>query len=404
MSLPLSGIRVVDLSRMLPGPYCSMILSDLGAEVIHVIDPRYPYANPPPFYANGRYKESAFNSIIMRNKKSFTLNLKKEGALDILYKLVKTADVFLETFRPKITKKLKIDYETLSEINKSLIYCSLTGYGQDGPYEKIAGHDMNYVGLCGILDLNKQSSYREKDEEKRPPIVPGLQAADIGGALVSAIAILGAIIERERNNNKEGQYIDISMLDSVFSFMPMAAAVHFSNLLNEKIKYENILHGDCPYYSIYRTKDGKYLSVGAIELKFWYEVCKGLGREDLMNKQTVKGEERKQLFKELEKEFLKRTQDEWMEIFKNLDACIMPIKSFAEACQDPQIVHRNMVVKLNHPKLGKILNVSSPIKYSRTPLYIRSLAPKMGQDTTDILLELGYTSDEIRNFKRKGLI
>ena len=162
MTLPLDGIRIIDLSRMLPGPYCSMILADLGAEIIHVNDPKYPYASPPPFFQKGRYRESAFNSILMRNKKSIFLNLKKEKALDIFYKLVEKADVILETFRPKVTKSLKIDYETLSNINKSIIYCSLTGYGQYGPYEQIAGHDLNYIGICGILELNKERLLLEK--------------------------------------------------------------------------------------------------------------------------------------------------------------------------------------------------------------------------------------------------
>ena len=148
MFLPLENITVLDLTRMLPGPYCSMILSDLGANVIHINDPRYPYGSPPPFFQKGRYKESAFNSILMRNKKSITLNLKKPEALEIFYELVKKSDVVLETFRPKVTNKLKVDYDTLSKINNSIIYCSLTGYGQNGPYEQVAGHDLNYIGIC----------------------------------------------------------------------------------------------------------------------------------------------------------------------------------------------------------------------------------------------------------------
>jgi len=156
MSLPLEGKIVLDLTRMLPGPYCSMILSDLGAKVIKIEDPYYPYGHPPPFLQRGRYRESAFNFILNRNKRSITLNLKKEKAREIFYELVKIADVVLDTFRPKVTTKLKIDYNTLASINPSIICCSLTGYGQYGPYEQIAGHDLNYIGICGILDLNKE--------------------------------------------------------------------------------------------------------------------------------------------------------------------------------------------------------------------------------------------------------
>jgi crotonobetainyl-CoA:carnitine CoA-transferase CaiB-like acyl-CoA transferase len=404
MALPLENITVLDLTRMLPGPYCSMILSDMGANVIRVEDPAFPYSNPPPFYQKGRYRESAFNSIIMRNKKSITLNLKKEKALHIFYQLVERADVVLDTFRPKVTSNLKIDYDTLSLINPSIICCSLTGYGQYGPYEQIAGHDLNYIGICGMLNLNKSRKVFGQEEEIRKPIVPGIQSADIGGGLVSAIGILGAIIERERNPEKKGQYIDIAMTDSVFSFLPMAAAFHFSENLNEGIKNENILHGDFPFYSIYMTKDEKFLSVGAIEVKFWRDLCKGLGREDLVIKQMAQGEEKEDVFKELQKEFLKKTQKEWMEIFIPLDACVMPIKSFPEACEDPQIKAREMVVKMHHPKFGEVQNVASPIKMSRTPLKIRSLAPKMGQDTEDILKLYGYSEEDLRTFRREGVI
>jgi len=402
--LPLEGKVILDLTRMLPGPYCSMILADLGAEVIRVEDPKYPYANPPPFFQKGRYRESAFNSILMRNKKSITLNLKKEKAREVFYELVKKADVVLDTFRPKVTNKLKIDYDTLSSINPSIICCSLTGYGQNGPYEQIAGHDLNYIGICGILNLNRDRLILGQEDQERAPIIPGIQAADIGGGLVSAIGILGAIIERDNNPEKKGQYIDISMTDSVFSFMPMAAAYHFSKDLNDGIKTQNPLHGNFPSYSVYKTKDNKFVSVGVIEVKFWRELCNGLAREDLKLKQTAQGEEKEWVFQELQKEFLNKTQKEWMEIFKDLDACVMPIKSFAEACEDPQIKVRKMVIEMEHPKFGKIQNVGSPIKYSRTPLMIRNFAPKVGQNTKEILKSLNYNDEDISNFKRKGII
>lgn len=404
MTLPLDNIKVIDLSRMLPGPYCSMILSDLGADVIHVNDPSFAYSSPPPFFQKERYRESAFNSILMRNKRSIDLNLKKKEGREIFYKLVARADVLLETFRPKVTDKLEIDYQTLSKINPSLIYCSLTGYGQHGPYEQIAGHDLNYVGICGILDLNRPRTPLGVIDEKSGPIPPGIQAADIGGGLISVIGILGALLERNLNSERRGQYIDISMLDSVFSFMPMAAAVHFSKDLNDGIQNENILHGSSPFYSTYKTKDNKYVSVGAIEVKFWRALCEGLKREDLKLKQMVKGEEREEVFRELQNEFLKKTQDEWIETFKNLDACVMPIKCFGEACSDPQIEARKMVIKMDHPKFGEVPNIASPIKYSRTPLNIRSLAPKRGQHTKEILKELNYTKEEIKNFKKQGII
>ncbi|MFX1337330.1 MAG: CaiB/BaiF CoA transferase family protein [Promethearchaeota archaeon] len=405
MSLPLENITVLDLTRMLPGPYCTMILGDLGANIIRVEDPKYPYANPPPFFQKGRYRESAFNSIIMRNKKSITLNLKKEKAREIFYELVKQADVVLDTFRPKVTNKLKIDYDTLSSINPSIICCSLTGYGQNGPYEQIAGHDLNYIGICGILDLNRERTKFGMENQERPPIVPGIQAADIGGGLVTTIGILGALMEREKNPEKRGQYLDISMTDCVFSFMPMAAAFHISKNLNDgDIKPLNPLHGELPLYSVFKTKDNKYLSVGAIELKFRREVFKGIGRDDLIPKGNPIDEEKEYVYQEMQKEFLKKTQEEWMKIFINLDACVMPIHSFEKACEDPQIKARNMVVKIKHPKFGEVQNIASPIKMSRTPLTIRTLAPKVGQHTKEILANLNYSAEDYRDFRRKGII
>lgn len=403
MSLPLEGKIILDLTRMLPGPYCSMILSDLGAEVIKIEDPHYPYGHPPPFFQKGRYRESAFNSILNRNKKAITLNLKKEKAREIFYELVKKADVVLDSYRPRVTNKLKIDYDTLASINPSIICCSLTGYGQYGPYEQIAGHDLNYVGISGILDLNKERiPYGNKSKKK--PIPPGVQVADIGGGLVSVIGILGAIMERDNNFEKKGQYIDISMTDCVFSFMPYLASFHFSKNLNDGVETQNPLHGDFPFYNVYKTKDNKFVSIGVVEVKFWRELCKGLGRDDLKLKQFVKGEEREEVFKELQDEFFKKEQKEWLNIFKHLDACVMPVNSFDEACEDPQIKVRNMIVEMNHPKFGIIQNIASPIKYSRTPLEIKNFAPKLGQHTIEILKDLDYTEEDIRVFRKKGII
>ncbi|MCP4761011.1 MAG: CoA transferase [archaeon] len=393
--LPLEGIRVIDLSRMLPGPYCSMILGDLGAEVIRVEDPKYTYAAPPPYLKKRHYSESAFNSILMRNKKSIQLNLKKEGALDVFYTLIKKADVVLESFRPKVTKKLKIDYDTLSSKNPSIVYCSLTGYGQNGPYSQISGHDLNYLGLSGYLALNMER--KEKKDSK--PIVPCVQPADISGALYSVIGILAALAERDKNPDKKGQYIDISMLDCIFSFNPMVAAHHFSETENSM----NPLHGEFPFYSTYKTKDNKFLSVGAIETKFWMNLCEGLNIPEFKLMQFSKGSEREIVFDRIQEVFSTRTQEEWMNHFKNFDTCIMPIKKFDEACYDQQLLARNMIVELDHPKLGKIKNIASPIKFSRTPLKIRNLAPKSGKDTKNILKELDLTEEKIQNLRKKGL-
>ena len=258
--------------------------------------------------------------------------------------------------------------------------------------------------MSGIVHLNRERVVLGKEDQDRIPIVPGLQAADIGGGLVSAIGILGALMERERNPERSGQYIDIYMLDSVFSFMPMQAAIHLANEFNEVNQIENILHGGFPFYNVYKTKDDKFFTLGIVEMKFWHALCKALGRDDLRTKQMAQGEERANVFKELQKEFLKKTRDEWYEILKDFDACAMPVKSIGEACEDPQIKNRNMVVELEHPKLGKVKNIASPIKYSRTPLEIRGFAPKIGEHTREILKTLNFSDEDIKTMKKEGVL
>ena len=407
MTLPLENITILDLSRMLPGPYCTMILSDLGANVIRIENPNDMMSNLPPFFQKDNYRESAFNAVLMRNKKSITLNLKSEEARKIFYEMVKKADVVMDTFRPKVMERLKVDYKTLSDINPSIICCSMTGYGQDGPYEQIAGHDINYIAVAGVLDATRERYELGKDDKERRPIPPGVSIGDIGGALVSVIGILGALFERENNPEKKGQYVDISMTDSVFFFNPIAAASKFVRDLKEKSEEPEKRAksgGGSPYYAAYKTKDDRYIAVGAMEPKFWQGLCDGLNRNDLKSKMWVQGEEKEKVFEELENEFLKKTQTEWLEVFKNYDTCISPVKNYFEACDDPQIKARNMIVKMKHPVFGEIQNLASPIKMSRTPPKIRSLAPKTGQQTEEILKSLNYSEEEIENFKKNKVI
>ncbi|MBY9006838.1 MAG: CoA transferase [Candidatus Lokiarchaeota archaeon] len=401
MTLPLDNIRVVDLSRMLPGPYCSMILGDLGAEIIHIKNPNYSDYDIPVFYKENGKEINAFDSIIMRNKKSITLNFRLKKAREIFYKLIKKVDVVLESFRPGIAEKLGIDYKNLVNINKGIIYCSLTGFGQNGPYHNLAGHNLNYVGLSGILDMNrKREIYGDYDKE-RPPITPGSHSAATSGAFLAGIGILSAIIERERNPKKVGQYIDISMLDSAFSLIPILAAFNFSNNNNNN---NNPLHGSAPYYQIYKTKDNKYLTIASFEQKFWVRLCEKLGRKDLESSQFVQNEEKEYLFNELQKEISKKTQKEWIEILTNKDTCVFPINNFNQACNDPQIKARNMIIEKIHSDIGKIKIINSPINLSRTPIKIRTLAPKLGEHTEEILKELNYTDEDILNFRKMNII
>lgn len=351
--LPLSGLVVLDLSRLLPGPYCSMTLADLGAEVICIEDPSFPFSSPPPYYQNGKLMESAFRHALYRNKKSISLNFSKEGAKELFIEMVKQADIILESFRPGVTKKLGIDYITVSAINPKIIYASLTGYGQTGPYKSLPGHDLNYMSISGNLALNHPRKILHENEPPSP-VVPGIQSADIGGALFTAIGILSAIIARNQNPNHHGQYIDVAMLDCVFAMNPVNAAYMFPAMqmnANPNQIIENMLHGDMPFYTVYRTKDNQFLSIGCIEDKFWRGLCEGIGKPEFIADQFPSGEARERRFHEMQAIFLTKTQQEWMDIFEKIDTCVMPVKTFKEACEDTQIQARQMVKKKSIPNL-----------------------------------------------------
>ena len=395
MSLPLEGIRILDFGRMLPSPYCTMILADLGAEVIRVEHPGFIFGNPPPFYEGTSV--GAFNNILMRNKKSIALNLKKKekGALDIIHKLIENVDIVVEGFRPGVTKKLGIDYDSLSKINPSIIYCSITGYGQFGPRRIEAGHDINYLGYAGMLDLNK-----DLRDDNPKPITPLIEGADIGGGLYSVIGILAALRKRENDPEKKGEYIDISLADCALAMNPMAAAFEFTNIPQEN----NVLHGSHhPYYTVYRTKNDKFMAVGSIEGKFFSNLCTTLEIPEYIGKQFTTGSEQEEIRNSIEKVFLTKTQEEWVEVFKNIDACVSPVKSFKDAMDDPHYRDRGIFVEEYHPIIGKTKNIGNPIKFSSTDLPIRTSAPKTGENTKEILKSVGYTEEEIKTLKRKGL-
>lgn len=373
-----------------------MMLADLGAEVIRVDDPSFPYAEPPPFLKDGRYYESTFNMILMRNKKSITLNLKREGSLDIFYDLIESADVLVESFRPGVTKRLKIDYDTISEINPKIVYCSITGYGQDGPYSQEPGHDLNFLSLSGSLWLNQRRPFSEKEKSERP-IVPCLQGADIGGSLNAAIAILSAIIHRDRTEEKSGQYIDISLFDSGFAINPY----QLSHLIADS--NDNILHGDFPFYDVYRTKDDKFLAIGTIELKFWNRMCDAMNLPRKFKRmQMRRGQMQQEMRDYLTEEFQKRTQAEWLEIFEDVDIPVSAVKTPQEALNDPQLRARNMITYIEHPRFGKVLNVNNPIKMSKTNPTIRTVAKKLGKDTKSVIKSIGYTEETYEELRRKG--
>jgi crotonobetainyl-CoA:carnitine CoA-transferase CaiB-like acyl-CoA transferase len=378
---------MLDLSRLLPGPYCSLLLADLGMEVLKVEDLEmgdYMRKMGPI-----RGQDSAYFLAVNRNKKSMTLNLKVKEGKEIFFKLIDAYDTILESFRPGVMGRLGIGYEELKKRNPRTILCSLSGYGQDGPYRERSGHDINYIGLGGVLEL-----MGAKDE---PPVIPGVQIADLGaGGMMSAIAILAAIIHREKTG--KGQYLDISMLDGAISWLSMHAGKYFMDgELPER--GEMLLTGRYACYHVYKTKDGRYMSLGALEPKFWGNFCETIGRKDLIHKQFMEGKERLLLIEEVQETFETRTQKEWVDTFQNADACCEPILNLEEVFHHPHVLYRQMAKEIDHPVEGKVRAVGNPIKSSQYPFDIQTPPPKYGEHTIEVLKSVGYSDEEIRHFK-----
>lgn len=386
----LEGIRVLDLSRLLPGPFCTLLLADLGAEVIKVEEPnKGDYSRHYRMNIDG----IGINFLALnRGKKSITLNLKHPTGVEILKKLAEGADILLESFRPGVMDKLGVGYTVLAEINPRLIYCSLSGYGQTGSYRDYPGHDLNYMGYAGAASLTGK-----RDEEL---CIAGLQIADIGGgAMMAGFAILTAVIAREKTGR--GQYLDVAMMDGVAFWM----GIHFANALNggEAPRAGDMrLNGGQINYNIYKTKDGKYVTLAALEDKFWQNFCKLVNRPDWAEKSNVKGADRDKLEEELRALFQTRTKQEWLELLAEEDVCFGPVNSVFEAYNDPQLRERKMFVDVPLPHSPKkMIQVAHPVKYSHTPPRIESPPPILGEHNAEIYSALGY---DVQKLAEKGVI
>ncbi len=375
----LTGVNVLDLSRLLPGPYCSMILADHGARVIAVEDKR--------FLADG-----LFLNLINRNKEHMSLNLKTEKGMEIFFRLIQNTDVLLEGFRPGVVDRLGVGYQTVRKVNPKIIYCSITGYGQDGPFRDRVGHDANYLSYAGVLNLI--------GEADRPPSIPGVQIADIaGGGMNAAIGILLALFAREKTG--KGQYIDISMTDGMVGFL--SAALFFRQLTGqEPRRADEFLSHRYACYNTYETADGRFISIGAVENRFWRQLCELLAVPEYADLQ-YDDQHRKEILDFVRNAFKQKTLDKWDAILGDLDICWGRVQSLSDVLDDPLFRHREMVVEIEgyDGKTSKTLGV--PVKLSETPGAVRTPPVDFGESTPDILRELGYSEKEIKRFEEEGV-
>ena len=382
MTLALEGIKVLDLSRTVPGPFCTMMLADMGAEVIKIEDPGYSLGMLPD-----QEKHAAYD-YLSRNKKSIALNLKSAGAKDIFHKLVSSADVVMEAFRPGVAKRLGVDYHTASKLNPRIVYCSLTGFGQDGPYRDLPGHDPNYTSIGGAVGLT--------GDHKGNPVIIRAAVGDIGSSLHAVIGILCALMARDKTG--KGQLVDISMTDSVLSFMTVSLLRYFRDGFIPKRGWPSLS------INIWQTRDGKYISTGLIEPHFWERFCRAIGREDLIPFHHAKGEKLHEVYGAIRETILTKTRDEWFQIMKEADTCVSPVLELDEVIKDPQLQHRQMFPEFEHPTQGKVRQLGMPVKLSDTPARFRNFSPTLGQHTNEILKGLGYTEHQIEELRKSGVV
>jgi alpha-methylacyl-CoA racemase len=410
MSLPLEGIKVLDLSRLLPGGFCSLLLADFGADVLKVEDTGmgdYIRLSPPYIDGAENSAKSALFLSLNRNKRSIRLDLKSEGGRDALLRLVRQYDVVLESFRPGVLERLGVGYERMREENRGIVYCAISGYGQTGPKREAAGHDMNYLALIGLLGLTGAPPSPHGGE----PVQAAGQIADLGGgALMAAFGIMAALHERDgtpardgrpgREGSGEGQVVDVSMADGALSWLAMVAAGYFAEGATPH-RGELPLAGSLICYRPYECADG-WVSLGALEPKFWQAWCRGVEREDLIERQFERpGSE---THAEVEKIFKTRSRADWEAFAREHDCCLEPVLDLDEALASDLVREREMVVEIDQPGAERpVRQLGIPVKLTRTPgEHARLPGPALGEHTEEVLRAAGYSEAEVAELLRTG--
>ena len=378
----LDGVRILDLSRLLPGPYCTRLLADLGAEVIKVEEPtRGDYIRSLAPFENG---VSIAFELLNRGKKSIALNLETTHGKDILQELAAEADVLLESYRPGTAKKLGCDFESIRKVNERIVYCSLTAFGQTGPYKDLPGHDINCIALSGFLSLNG------RDE----PVVPALQVGDLAGGMLAALAIMTALFARQKRN--EAQYIDVSMLDALLSWLILPLALHMGG-------NASMLAGELPFYRLYRTLDSRSLALGAIEPQFWEELCRLIKRPDLVPDQYSSGDRRKEVVAAVQSALATKTSQEWFHLMREHSLPCTPFLTLDDVIEDPHVRQRHMLLKKDETG-SRVHYVGNPCKIAGLDEVELMSSPELGQHSTELLKEIGYSQDQIRSLIETGVL
>ncbi|MBP3811874.1 MAG: CoA transferase [Acidaminococcaceae bacterium] len=371
---PLTDIRILDMSRLLPGPFCTRLFADMGADVIKIEEPvKGDYARD---FVPRRGDFACWFMEVNRNKKSVALDLKQESDRTLFLELAKTAQVVVESYRPGVLEKLGVDFATVRKVNPKIVYCSITGYGKQGPLVKQADHDIGYQSVAGLISLSG-----EKDGK---PAIPGVLAADMQASAMAGMSILAALHHAERTG--EGQEISISLFDTCLALVPGVSATYFGNgFVN--MRGNNWLSGANPNYNVYRTKDGRYMSVGCLEEKFWKNLCRVLERPDLVP--AIREEDKYPWLKqELATVIAGKTMREWVELAKGSDACFAPVLNYDEALASEQAKADEMVLDVEDEELGKYKTMGFVTKFSGTPCALYRRAPRLGEHTEEILKEI----------------
>jgi crotonobetainyl-CoA:carnitine CoA-transferase CaiB-like acyl-CoA transferase len=382
----LSGLRILDLTRLLPGPFCTMLLADLGADVIKVEEPNG--GDPARQYSPTQGDTGSVFLLVNRNKRSMTLDLKMPEGRDLLLQMVERADVLVESFRPGVMDRLGVGYVVLAERNPRLIYATLSGFGQSGPYRDRAGHDLNYLALAGVLGYNV--------DRQGQPVPPAVQVADLGAASLAAVAILAAVISRQQTGR--GQAVDVSLFGSAIAWLPTLIGPLFSHG-HAPPPGEPMLAGGLPQYDVYATADGRHVTLGALEPKFLVNFLGRVGRPELMRLT-----DRDQLRAELREIFCQRPADEWVAFLADVDTCFAPVNTLEEALEDPQVKALGMFTSVDHAKLGELRQIAPPFAFSDTPSSVRRPPPGLGEHTAELLGELGLSADEVRALAARRVI